>query len=124
MTTFAIKLCKKPTCQEPKAPDSVCCVFHRDQKKQANQDWRDRKNKGLPKRKPGRQPKGAAAAAVVQHELTRAMPAMTTAVKAATLSIEAAIDERRQAADKLQLEIAMLEGTLQMLQAPMVGAGR
>ena len=51
------KRCNKKTCDNPKAPDSVSCEFHRDQKKAANQVWKDRQAQGLPKRKPGRKPR-------------------------------------------------------------------
>jgi hypothetical protein len=108
-------LCNKPTCQNPKAEDSVCCVFHRDQKKQLNQDWRDRKRKGLPKRKPGRKPAGTDALEQLEDRApTRGRPAKATP---GTLGLEEAIEDRKQKIDKLTLEITMLEGALEMLRA-------
>ena len=120
MTTTPTKLCNKPTCHNPKADDSVCCAFHRDQKKALNQEWRDRKHKGLPKRKPGRKPKEGDPEVAMMYPLKRPAPAAV----AATASIQLAIDERREQMAVLTHEIGLLEGTLQMLQAPMVGARR
>lgn len=109
--------CRKPTCLKPQAADSVFCEPHRDEKRRINADGRARKAKGLPKQKPGRKPKGAAAAAVVMQAFTQRQAAHAADSPTAA-SIQEAIAERRQKADRLTAEITILEGALTMLQAP------
>ena len=101
-------VCRKLTCLDPKAENSVFCPRHRDQKQQANANTKIRKASGLPPLKPGRKPRG--------HAALQTQTAKPPAHRTALVDLEAAILTRKERQAHLGDEISVLEQSLTILR--------
>jgi hypothetical protein len=103
--------CNNPNCAEPKAPDSVKCVRHRDQQKRANENYARLHPKGKPA-KPAQLP-----AKRIHASITLSEPRIVNSTPASSVDLNGnAVTVLNSFINKLTDDLATLQGAKDILE--------